>query len=418
MSAESLLIRKAHFNSSPRFPDNGAVLESSTVTVPNVHPVVVIGGGLNGLSTLFHLLRLGVKRPLLIERFQIGHDRGSSHGPSRIARSTYPQVGYVRLMRAALAEEWPRLERAAGERLLFATPGLFFGPPRGPLAKYAAAVAAAGADVQRLDAHEARSMFPLLRFSDSVDVLHDRTAAVIASARTIRALERLVQVQAEISASTRVLAIDVTRDPIRITTDRGIVDAERLVITAGPWTTSLLPFLEQRMTVMRQSLAFFDLDVPRDECRVGRFPVFAWLGEGDNDFYYGLPEFDHPGVKLARHVTHGRADDPDAPSGTYDEDAIEDLRALAHREFVPSIRGLAGADTCMYTCTRNEDFVIDLHPDNPRVVVGAGFSGHGFKFGPLVGRILAELSLFGACKLPEFEAMRREFGWRSAEILR
>jgi sarcosine oxidase len=114
-------------------------------------------------------------------------------------------------------------------------------------------------------------------------------------------------------------------------------------------------------------------------------------------------------VKVARHVTLGRDDDPETPAGTFDEDALEDLRAFAFREFVPAVRGLAGADTCMYTCTASEDFVLAPHPANPRLVFGSACSGHAFKFGPMLGRILAELALWGDCRLPEFQALRANF---------
>lgn len=385
-------------------------LDNAGMPPSNVRSLVIVGGGLNGLATLFHALRLGAQRPLLIERFQLGHDRGSSHGPSRIARSTYPHAGYVRLMRATFAEEWPRLERAAGEPLLFRSAGLFFGPENGPIASYAKAVKEAGAEVDELDLQHARTLFPMLRFGDCRFVLHDRTAALIASARVMRALERVSRAGgAEFQVGTRVLGIDPTRDPIRIETDRGEVLAERVVVTAGPWASGLVAALAPRVFAARQNLAYFELEGAHEEFRVGRFPVFARLGLGDNDFYYGLPEFDHPGVKIARHVTRGRDDDPETPPGAYDEDAIEDLRAFAIRELIPAVRGLAGADTCMYTCTANEDFVLAPHPENRRLIIGSGCSGHGFKFGPMLGRILAELALWGDCRLPEYQALRAEF---------
>lgn len=409
--ASGARVRIVHgaFHSPPGFPPIGPDGDRVMVT-SNVRSLVIVGGGVNGLSTLFHALRLGARSPLLVERFQLGHDRASSHGPSRIARSMYPHAGYVRLMRAALAEEWPRLERAAGEPLLFRSPGLFFGPPSGPLEAYAGAVREAGAEVDRIDAATARAMFPMLRFDDCAFVLHDRTAAVIAAARVVRALERVARAGgAEFQLGTRVLEIDPTVEPIRIETDRGALLAERVVVAAGPWTRQLAPDLAPRLVAIRQNLAYFELEGAREEFRVGRFPVFARLGPGENDFYYGLPEFDHPGVKLARHVTRGREDDPETAPGTFDEDAIEDLRAFAIREFAPAVRGLAGADTCMYTCAPRDDFLLAPHPANRRLVIGSGCSGHGFKFGPLLGRILAELALWGDCRLPEFQALRAEF---------
>ncbi|MDA0710562.1 MAG: FAD-dependent oxidoreductase, partial [bacterium] len=125
--------------------------------------------------------------------------------------------------------------------------------------------------------------------------------------------------------------------------------------------------------------------------------------------YYGLPEFGREGIKIARHVITPEGDDPDEHPTSAPNEAIEDLRRFIENQFTSDIEHFVDWETCLYSNTDDEDFIIDLHPDNHNIVVGAGFSGHGFKFGPLTGRILAELAITGKSSLPEFENARHLF---------
>ena len=125
--------------------------------------------------------------------------------------------------------------------------------------------------------------------------------------------------------------------------------------------------------------------------------------------YYGLPEFGRDGIKLARHITGGVDDDPDDLSHLTPSKAINDLRQFVTEQFAAPIERFVDAETCLYSNTGTEDFILDFHPDNSDVVIGSGFSGHGFKFGPLTGRVLAELALSGETSIPEFEAARHLF---------
>lgn len=375
-----------------------------------VYEALVIGGGINGLSALYHLHRLGCRRLGLVERFRPGHSRGSSHGHSRVTRSAYVDPGYVRLMQVVHGQEWPRLERDVGRTLIHRTPGCFYGSPGGKYERYARAVAEAGADVEQIGVTEARRRFPQLRFEGAGGVLHDHTAGLVAAAETISALIDLCRRNGvEAYEETRVLGIDLARDPIRVETDRGPLEAERLVVTAGSWASELLPFLRQRLKVIRQAVFYFKADGPAEDFQVGRFPVWGYFGDGENNIYYGLPAFGREGFKAARHITSGSGDDPEEVPERVDEREIGLVRAFLDREFIPRIERLLDAETCLYTMTGTEDFIIDLHPDNPRVAVGASCSGHGFKFGPLTGRVLAELALKGRTEVPEFEAMRGRF---------
>ena len=192
------------------------------------YEAVVVGGGLNGLAAAYHLTRLGVKKLALIEQFRLGHDRGSSHGMSRITRSVYHDPDYVRLMQHVHTEEWPRLERDSGAKLLHPNPGCFFGPPGRTIDSYAASVQKAGAQVEWVAPAEARRVFPQFRFENCEGVLLDRTAGIIAAAETIAALIKLCRESgADIFEETPVTSIDPLKDPIEIQTARGRIFTER-----------------------------------------------------------------------------------------------------------------------------------------------------------------------------------------------
>mgnify|MGYP001295615117 CR=1 FL=1 len=374
--------------------------------------VVVVGAGINGLAAAWRLALRGA-RVTLLERFRIGHERGSSHGRSRITRSTYSAIDYVRLVRRAHAEDWPQLAHDAGVRLLHPVPGCFFGPAGPALATYTAAAEEAGAAVERLSPAEARARFPLFRFADAAYVLVDGTAAVVAAADAVAALAgRCAALGVQLREETEVRALRASASCVHVETGCDVIAADRVVVAAGPWAARLVPALSGHLCVARQTVAYLRLDAAPALQRVPRFPVWAYLGT-DALHYYGLPEFGRPGIKAARHVTEGRDDDPDAadaPSAA----AIAEVRAFLAAQFAVPVADEAGAETCLYTNTPAEDFVIDALPDEPRIVVAAGFSGHGFKFGPLTGRLLAELALDGRSSVPEFEAARARFAFPAA----
>lgn len=369
---------------------------------------------MNGLATAWHLARRGLERVALVERFRIGHDRGSSHGFARITRSTYGDPMWVRLMQVAHAEEWPRLEADAREALRHPAPGLFFGPPEGPFEQWAASVAAVGADVERLDAAEARRRFPLFRFANVAGVLQDRTAAVIAAEATLRALARRCVVEGvHVLDNTRVRGIGWDAQPFRIDTDRGQLLAERLVVAAGPWTGSLVPALAPALTVRRQSVGFFRLEAPATAVRPGPFPVWVHLGPGANGIRYGLPEFGREGVKIGLHEVAGDSQDPDEAAGP-DGPTLARLAEFADELFAVRVAGRSHAETCFYTSTASEDFVLDQVPGAPGALVVSACSGHGFKFAPLVGRLAAELLVEGRTGVEVFERNRPRFAHPAA----
>ncbi|MEE2657476.1 MAG: N-methyl-L-tryptophan oxidase [Candidatus Latescibacterota bacterium] len=372
---------------------------------------LVIGGGINGLSSLYHLTRRGLNRVGLVERFRLSHGRGSSHGHSRITRSAYVDARYVRLMQRLQKVDWPELEAVAGQRLIHPTPGCFFGSPGGKWESYARAVTEIGADCEVIDLAEARRRFRMFRFVSAVGAVDDRTAAVVAAARTIQALLRLsLSRGAEVLEETKVAAIDATRSPIHVDLEDGRqLITERLIVTAGAWAGDLLPPVRPQLQVARQTVGYFRLAGDPRQFEVGQFPVWGNLGGTPGQEFYGLPSFGQPGIKVARHIVAGADDDPDEVPEEVPEQELTRLEQYVTEEFTAPVEGMISYEHCLYTNTATEDFVIDLHPDSDAIAIGAGFSGHGFKFGPLIGRVLVELVCDGASSIEEFNIMRKTF---------
>ncbi len=362
------------------------------------YDAVVVGGGILGLSTAWWLLRRGA-HVALIERHLLGHDRGSSHGRSRITRSAYADPLYARMAAAAHVEAWPTLAADLGLRLLHPRDGCFFGWADGLIGAYATAVAEAGADVARLDPAEAARRFPMFRFGQDVTALWDRTAAVVAAADTMAGLAAWVRARATVWEGCAVHGLDA--DAPAVHTDRGVLSAERVIVTAGAWTGALVPSLRATLTPIRQTVLYLDVDADPDA-----FPVWVWKGRTEDEMFYGLPRFQRPGLKIARHVLDGRRDDPDAPAGPPEIDAV---LAFARERLRVPVRGVLATERCLYTVAPREDFVLDALPDAPHVIVGSACSGHGFKLAPLNGRILAELALDGRSTVAPFVTSRARF---------
>jgi sarcosine oxidase len=373
----------------------------------HVYGAVVVGGGVVGLAAAWNLLCLGCRPVAVLERFAIGHDRGSSHGTARMTRSTYTSSVYATLMRHVRDEEWPRLERAAGVRLVHPGDVLFFGPDRATLGSYAAAVRTAGVDVESVAVSEARRRFPSLRFTDDAEILQDRTGGTIAAAETVRALHRMVvSAGGVVREDTRVLGIERADRAIRVVSDRDVLHAERVVIATGAWLPDLVPAVRGEVTVVPQTVAYFRLGVP-----ARTVPSWVHFGGARSGVTYGLAEVGRDAWKVGHHVTKGPGGDPDqlaAPSPR----EVEILRTTLDQILAAPVHELLGSESCLYTMTPTEDFLVDRWPDDPRVVFASACSGHGFKFAPLTGRIVAELVVHGRADLPGGRDLAALFGLR------
>lgn len=364
-----------------------------------VHDVVVIGLGGMGSAAAWHLASRG-QRVLGIEQFGVGHDRGSSHGLTRMIRQAYfEDPAYVPLLLRAY-ELWDDLGRRAGRPMIHRTGGLMIGEP-GSTAVVGALASAQAFDLPHavLDSTEIRHRYPTLTPGPTEVAFYEANAGWVRPEDTVRAhLELARSAGAELRLHTRVVDWDLTGDGVVVTTPDATHRAARLVITAGAWAPALLDRFALPLVVERQVQHWY-----APAAGLAAFtdhPVYIWE-DPEGVQFYGFPAVDGPdgGVKVA-FFRRGRPTAPDQLDTSVSAAEIAEMTAWV-RDRVP---GLAGthlrAEPCLYTNTPDQDFVIDRMPGHPEVVLAAGFSGHGFKFVPVVGELLADLSLEGASPLP------------------
>jgi sarcosine oxidase len=358
--------------------------------------VAVIGLGAMGSATLLHLARRGL-RVLGIEQFALGHDRGSSHGETRIIRLGYfEHPSYVPLVRAALPL-WRALERDSGQPLLHVTGIIEIGAPEGTLvAGTLRSARTHGLAHEVLDAASVMRRFPAFRLPpDFVGVLQPE-AGILSPESAIHAQIALARTAgAQVHTTERVRAIEPAPAGVRIVTDQAIVEARQAVVAAGPWLPQLLPGFPVPLRATRQVLGWFapsDPDVfARDRC-----PIF--MIERAGGIFYGFPRGPKPGIKFAKHHHADEAVDPATPVRPMDA-ADEALLREGLTAHVPSANGrLLAAQTCLYTMAPDGDFILDRLPGAPAIVVASPCSGHGFKFAPVIGEILADLVTVGATR--------------------
>ncbi len=356
--------------------------------------VVVCGLGATGSAALYQLARRGV-RVLGLERFAPGHEHGSSHGETRIIRLGYfEHPSYVPLVRSAYAE-WRAIEAAAARQLLHVTGIVEIGPPHGVLV--AGTVASSqqhGLRHEILAARDVMQRFPAFRLpSDYVGVTQPDGGYLEAEA-SIEAMVGLAQARgAEIRSGVTIGAIEPRADRVRIATDRGMIEAGTAIVALGAWVKALFPDLPAPVRATRQVMAWFE---PLDPTPFsgGRFPVF--LIESRHGIHYGFPPWRSPLIKVAKHHHRDQTVEPDSYDRTVSAEDETLIRA-AVAEHLPAANGrLVKAKTCLYTMTPDGDFIIDRLPGAPQIVIASPCSGHGFKFAPAIGAILADLATAGA----------------------
>jgi sarcosine oxidase len=355
--------------------------------------VVVVGLGIMGSATLYHLARRG-QRVLGIERFTPGHDRGSSHGETRIIRLGYfEHPSYVPLVRAALPQ-WRDLEARSGQTLLHVTGVLELGAPESALVSGTLTASRAHAlPHQVLDASAVMRRFPAFHLpTDFVGVFQPDGGFLMAEAAIHAHLNLAKAAGAVIRTGATVRDIVPGTASVRLTTEHGVIDAGAVVITAGAWVTPLLPALPP-LRVTRQVLVWLAPSEPPLFAR-DRFPVF--LLETNHGIHYGFPLQTDGSLKVSKHHHLDQTADPDAYDrvvSAADEAAIRNAIA----EHLPSANGpLIRSKTCLYTMTSDGDFIVDHMPGHPNIVVASPCSGHGFKFAPVIGEAAADLVTRGA----------------------
>ncbi len=361
--------------------------------------VIVVGLGGMGSAAAYHLARRG-QHVLGLEKFTPAHDKGSSHGGSRIIRQSYfEDPAYVPLLLRAY-ELWDELATDSAREVYRLTGGLFIGPP-GCLTVAGSLRTSRKWDLPHevLDAAEIRSRFPNFT-PDAGDIaLYEAKAGFARPELTVQAhLDLADKVGATLQFGEEVLEWAETSGGVTVRTGRGTYTAGQLVICPGAWAPQLLAEFGIPITVERQVLYW--LDPVGGTAPFVDHPIFIREG-ADGMQSYGFPAIDGPrgGVKVA-FFRKGVECTPETIDRTVHEHEITEIRSRT-AELLPALDGpCLDSATCMYSNTPDQHFVIARHPDSENVTVACGFSGHGFKFVPVVGEILADLAIDGATGHP------------------
>ena len=354
---------------------------------------IVIGVGGMGSSTLYNLAKRG-RRVLGLEQFDIPHAEGSSHGVNRIIRlAYYEHPSYVPLLRRAY-ELWSEIESVTGEQLLYKT-GSIDTAPAGHEVFEGSLESCLLHDIPHrvLNHAQINEEFPGYQLPPGHMGLLQGDGGFVLSERSIVAYANAaMSTGAEIHAREVVSGWEPDQGGVRVFTDRGEYTAERLVITAGAWTSGMVPILDDLAVPERQVLAWLQpIDGSLYTPEV--FPVFkAYFDEGR---YYGFPVYGIPGFKVGRYHHLEEVIDPDFAIKTVNSEDEAVLRSAVERYFPKANGTTMTLKTCMFTNTPDEHFIVDLLPANSQVAVAAGFSGHGFKFASVIGEILADLAING-----------------------
>ncbi|MCH9609203.1 MAG: Monomeric sarcosine oxidase [Chlamydiales bacterium] len=374
---------------------------------------LVIGAGVQGLFAAYYLSARNNIKVALLDQFEIGHTNGSSHGASRIIRSIYPNQIYIDLLQLTKKVGWDIIEKKCKRQLVYPNSACYFGSGKA-FDQYTETSLKSGLDIQLLDVKAAREQYPQFSFPNLQTVIKDNTSSVIAAKDVIDyLLEEILKNGVHLFEKTKVLKIDFEKDPIKINTNQGDFFTERLVITAGPWVKKLVPELREKVTPIKQTVAYFKLEGRTALYKRGLFPNWASIKDSENDIFYGLPIFNSEGIKVSQHLTHGVENDPDNQEKEINSNQLNKLTEFVEYNFRSPIEKFIGSETCFYTNTPNEDFIIDCLPSDERIAIGSACSGHGFKFAPLVGKILTELVFNGQTSFAEFEASRDLFSIKS-----
>ena len=357
------------------------------------YDAIVVGVGGMGSAACYHLAQRGLD-VLGLERYDIPHAMGSSHGFTRIIRlAYYEDPAYVPLLRRAYAL-WRELETGFGERLLHVTGSIDAGPADGEVFRGSLrSCEEHGLAHEALTGVELGRRFPGYALPDGHLALFQPEGGFLAAERCVVAHVVAAQAAgAEIRARERVLGWEPAGDGVRVKTERGVFTADRLVICAGAWIGGLVPELAALARPERQVLAWFQPAEPA-LFAPDRFPVFNLAVEEGR--YYGFPVYAVPGFKVGRYHHLGEAFDPDRPDRdpTPADEAL--LRTFTERYFPRAAGPTMTLRVCLFTNTPDEHFVLDALPGLPQVVVASPCSGHGFKFCSVIGEILADLAEHG-----------------------
>lgn len=370
------------------------------------YDVIVLGVGSMGAAACYYLAQEGL-RVLGIEQYSIPNNLSSHTGQSRIVRKAYfEHPDYVPLLQLAY-KGWKELEDATGVQVYFETGLLYAGQPESVLLEGVARAAAQyHISLNHLSPPQLKAQLPHIQLPGNYIAFIEPEAGFVRPELAISLFaQSAVQYGAQLHSNERVLNWNSVAKAIQVTTNKGMYTAEKMIITAGAWTAGLVPALSNLLAVTRQTMAWLQTKHP-DRFRLGEMPCWMIADPDYAGVFYGFPQLgsldamDPGGFKMAHHHpgkgTTANQVQRDIEPG---EDAA--LRQVFEQYFPGQYAGTLQMKTCMYTNTPDEHFLLGTLPGySANILLAAGFSGHGFKFAPAIGRIMCDLATRGETDIP------------------
>ncbi|XP_060077609.1 peroxisomal sarcosine oxidase-like [Ylistrum balloti] len=358
-----------------------------------VYDSIVVGAGIEGSSTAYHLVKNG-HHTLLLQQFPLPHSRGSSHGQSRITRMAYGSDDYYTEMMKEAYKLWEVLENESGTTLYKKTGLLVVGKVGDDqidgtvraLRKYSLPFTS-------LDGQVLRQKYPMLNYPEDIAGVEDHSGGVLFADKALAAFQGQFVKQGGILRDNEAMVDVSPGDIVTVKTNKGSYRGRNLVLTVGPWATKVLPSLGIHipLKVLRISVFYWKEKIP-GTYGAETFPIFLEDNAIRNFDVYGLPSLEYPG--LYKQCLHsGPEIDPDRRDDTDSSWVLDAIKQFAAEHFPLLEAHPAITETCIYTNTPDHDFVLDRHPACRNIIIGAGFSGHGFKLSPVVGKVLSELAM-------------------------
>src|SRR5215207_9809143 len=380
------------------------------------YDVIVVGAGVVGSSAAYQAAKAGY-RVLLLEQFEFNHQMGSSYGAGRIVRYAYDHPPYVQLAKSAFPA-WREIEAEAGETLVTITGGINFGlADDQSLRDTIDSLQIAGIPFEMLSVQEQQKRFPQFHISDDMQIVYQADSGIVRASKAVLTLERLAEQHgATLKDHSPVIDISMHSDSVKVQTPDAAYSAAKLILVPGAWGKKIIGMvgIDLPLTPVHAQEQYFAAE-PAADYTTDRFPVFiAHMSREFGVWPYGLPSIDGSGLKVGM---HGGPAIPDVDMMDREplQGATDTARAFMSRHIPGGNRDLLFARTCLYTMTPDEHFVLDTHPAYPHVAFSASCSGHGFKFGPVLGEILVQLAFNGSSTydLAMFSASR--FGARERQ---
>ncbi|XP_048747465.2 peroxisomal sarcosine oxidase-like [Ostrea edulis] len=352
-----------------------------------MYDAVVIGAGIEGSATAYTLAKNG-QRTLLLEQFPLPHSRGSSHGQSRITRIAYASDDHYAVMMKEAHVLWRDLERESCINIFENCGYLSVGTPEDPFIKDTlTSLRKHGVKYDIISHNDIKSRYPMINVPASTIGVLDHSGGILRADKALSAFQECFKRHGgTINDGEPVLQV-IPGDVVTVKTSKSTYQTSHVVITVGPWTTKFLPSLGLHLPMkpIRISVHYWK-EKWRGQYSIQKFPTFMYGS------VYVMPCFEYPGhVKACLHDgPEIDPDDRDAVNTNYVTETVQKYVSehLPGLETVPSV-----TETCIYTMTPDKQFILDNHPRWKNIIIGAGFSGHGFKLAPVVGKLLSELVL-------------------------